>query len=88
MRRNVGVHTPNKYLNLVYPASLLLIVFFSNWYFVNKFIPIQEGWFQYYSLLVKKGFIPYRDFFYFLPPIPLVISNIILSFGQYLRQLA
>lgn len=59
-------------------VSLMLTIY-------NRFIPIQEGWMQYYSLLTQKGFLPYKDFYYFTQPIPLFIVELISKFsGGYI----
>jgi len=35
---------------------------------VNRYLPVQDGWFQYYSMLLVKGQFPYKDFFYYMTP--------------------
>jgi len=52
------------------------------WAIHDRFIPIQEGWMQYYSLLTQKGLLPYRDFYFFTQPIPLFIAQLISKFGN------
>jgi hypothetical protein len=52
------------------------------WTIHDRFIPIQEGWMQYYSLMTQKGLLPYRDFYYFTQPIPLFIAQFISKFGD------
>ncbi|MDR1024784.1 MAG: hypothetical protein LBL56_03585 [Treponema sp.] len=35
---------------------------------INRFFPIQEGWWQYYTMLMNSGKTMYRDFFVYMPP--------------------
>jgi hypothetical protein len=35
----------------------------------NKYLPVQEGWFQYYSQLIESGKFPYKDFYVHIQPI-------------------
>lgn len=35
---------------------------------INRYLPVQDGWFQYYSMLLVKGQYPYKDFFYYMTP--------------------
>ena len=66
-------------------AIAVVIVIYSYNYFNNTF-PYSEGWFVNYVELVKRGQFPYRDFFYYLPPLNLLIDYIFwkLSFGYLL----
>ena len=54
-------------------------------YFANTF-PASEGWFVNYAELVMRGNVPYRDFFYYLPPLTLFMDVAFwkLSFGYLL----
>lgn len=50
----------------------------------NRFLPIQEGWFNYYSLLMTKyGKLPYKDFYFYLQPLPLMIVQLITKFSDH-----
>lgn len=55
---------------------------FSGIYFFNTF-PLSEGWFVNYVELFLQGNVPYRDFYYYLPPFTLILDTIFwkLSFG-------
>jgi hypothetical protein len=44
----------------------------------NCAIPITEGWFHYYGMLMNNGEVPYRDFYVHTPPVNLLISQGIL----------
>ena len=50
----------------------------------NRFFTPHEGWFSYYGLLMKEGRLPYRDFYFFTQPVSLLISRILVAFGDKL----
>ena len=52
------------------------------WAIHDRYIPIQEGWMQYYTLLTKNGLVPYKDFYFFTQPISLIIAQLISKFGD------
>ena len=40
-----------------------------------QYAVVQEGWFQYYAVLMQRGLMPYRDFYLFVQPVyPLLIA--------------
>jgi hypothetical protein len=60
----------------------LLLLSIYMYFFHNRFLPITEGWFQYYSSLMFRGQVPYRDFQVFVPPwvpIQLTVVNALLG---------
>lgn len=61
---------------------ILVMLMYSSNYFNNTF-PYSEGWFINYVELIEQGKIPYKDFYYYLPPLNLVIDWLFwkLSFG-------
>lgn len=65
---------------------VLLIVFcltlFSTYLFTT--IPLTQGWGEHYVDLMSSGKGPYKDFYYYLPPLNLIIDTIFwkLSFGH------
>lgn len=61
---------------------VLVSLAYSSLYFFNTF-PISEGWNVNYAELFLQGKMPYRDFYYYLPPLPLFLDVIFwkLSFG-------
>lgn len=63
-------------------AIILVIIMYSLNYFNNTY-PYSEGWFVNYVELVDRGMFPYKDFYYYLPPLNLLIDYIFwkLSFG-------
>ena len=69
-----------KYIRLSHNYSSW-IVFFKQLFF-NTF-PQSEGWFVNYIELIMAGKMPYRDFYYYLPPLNLLIDYAFwkLSFG-------
>jgi len=54
---------------------------------MNRYLPIQEGWFSQYGRLMLDGKLPYRDFYFFAPPLPLFISEAIVKLGNRLIYL-
>ena len=63
----------------------IVVLLYSYNYFANTF-PYSDGWFVNYVELLKNGNVPYRDFFYYLPPLNLLIDSVFwkLSFGYLL----
>lgn len=70
---------------LILCGSLLVvgILAYSSVYLTNVY-PFTEGWGIYYVELMNRGQVPYRDFYYYLPPLNLVIEWVFwkLSFGS------
>lgn len=60
-----------------------LIVLSLPFYFIyfNNTIPFTDGWGIYYVELIKKGLVPYKDFYYYLPPLNLGIDYAFWSFS-------
>ena len=58
--------------------------------YFNKAFPASEGWHITYVKLMQEGKMPYRDFYYYLPPLDLFVSDMFwkLSFGSYLTYRA
>lgn len=56
--------------------AVLLVALFMGFIF-NRYIPINEGWFHYYSWLMHRGEMPYRDFWFFGQPVSLWIAYIV-----------
>ena len=67
-----------------YPVGAVLLVGYFLNFFYNRFLPIQEGWFANYGEMMKRGELPYRDFYCFIQPIPLLISRVIVGCGDKL----
>lgn len=50
----------------------------------NRYLPVQEGWFQYDVLLIDNGKLPYRDFYLHIQPLYLyMIYALEKIFGPY-----
>ena len=58
-------------------AGLLLAGIVAGYTLLSAFqyAPLQEGWFTYYSLLMRRGLFPYRDFYLHIPPAYLLLSH-------------
>ena len=79
---NLKQTAKSKFLFLL--LLLILVLPFYLIYF-NNTIPFTEGWGIYYVELMKKGLVPYKDFYYYLPPVNLVIDWLFWSLsGGYL----
>lgn len=64
--------------------TIFCIVFFSSYFFTT--FPYSQGWGEFYADLVFDGKIPYKDFYYYLPPYNLILDCIFwkLSFGHFI----
>jgi hypothetical protein len=60
-------------------ACLLVAVFLS--FIFNRFLPAQDAWFAHYGELMRAGRLPYRDFYCFIQPLPLLIARGIVAVG-------
>jgi len=70
--------------NVVPFIFLTLIVGIYTIVYFNRYLPIQEGWFNYYSQLYNSGKFPYKDFYLHIPPIFFLICHFLLkTFGDY-----
>lgn len=71
---------------LIFGIVLAVVVVLYNLIWVDKTFTLSEGWSFFYSGLLSQGKVPYRDFYYYLPPLNLLIDYIIwkLSFGYYI----
>lgn len=65
---------------------LALFVILYNFIWIDKTFTMSEGWAQFYNGLLDQGKIPYRDFYFHLPPLNLLNDYIIwkLSFGYFI----
>lgn len=89
MNGQVVTAIPKKWKRIVVPNAwmgaffiVLVSLAYSSLYFFNTF-PISEGWNVNYAELFLHGKMPYRDFYYYLPPLSLLLDTILwkLSFG-------
>jgi hypothetical protein len=72
-----------KWHHLAGMAALIAIVGFYNVLFAFSFFPITEGWFSAYAHLILDGKVPYRDFYFYLPPFyPMVFAAIVGLLGD------
>lgn len=53
------------------------VFFYMN--FVRSVIPPQTGWWQYFAWRVNEGELPYKDFYFYLPPYFLMISSLLFK---------
>lgn len=72
--------SPKNLLQRTIPVMLLILVVFSyTTISFNKYLPFQEGWFQYYHMLMNEGKFPYRDFFIPIQPIFILLTDLITT---------
>jgi hypothetical protein len=67
-----------------YPIGAVLLVGYFLGVFYNRFFPAQETWFANYGEMMKRGKLPYRDFYCFIQPIPLLISRFLVGCSEKL----
>jgi len=74
-------HSRAIYLFLI----ILFVTAISSTYIFSTF-PISSGWGQHYANLLMSGKVPYKDFYYYLPPYNLFFDTILwkLSFGHFI----
>ena len=66
-----------KNLQFVFLSIILIIVIFLyNFIWLNRTVTLADGWFKYCYELINKGKLPYRDFYYYLPPLNLLIDGL------------
>ena len=87
MEQNKSLRHENSTASKLFGIAVIVIInlFFSMNYFANTF-PASEGWFVNYVELFTRGKVPYRDFYYYLPPFTLLLDTAFwkLSFGYLL----
>ncbi len=62
---------------LIFGIFLAVLVIAYNFIWLNRSFTMSEGWVAFYVGLMDEGKIPYRDFYYFLPPLNLLIDYVI-----------
>lgn len=75
-----AARSPKSFLQRTVPILFLILVVFS--YTIisfNKYLPLQEGWFQYYHMLINEGKFPYRDFFIPIQPVFILLTDLITT---------
>ena len=57
-----------------------------NWIWLNKTFTLSEGWSQFYIELMNRGKVPYKNFYYYLPPLSLFEDWVLwkMSFGYFI----
>ena len=66
-------------------AVLLVLVALYNFVWLNRSLTLSEGWTRHYLNLIYQGKLPYRDYYYYLPPLNLIVDFVFwkLSFGYF-----
>lgn len=70
---------------LFYGIALAFAVILYNFIWLNKTFTMSEGWSKVYIELITSGKLPYKDFYYFLPPLNLLVDFVFwkFSFGYF-----
>jgi hypothetical protein len=64
-------------------VAVVALVAFYNAQFAFSFLPLTEGWFSLYALLIRDGHVPYRDFYLYLTPLyPLLMAGMTALLGD------
>ncbi|OGT10938.1 MAG: hypothetical protein A2X77_02465 [Gammaproteobacteria bacterium GWE2_42_36] len=66
----------SKKINDIFPYCMICLVIAGYMLLsFNKYVPAQEGWFDYDCLLMKAGKFPYKDFYLHIPPLFLLLIH-------------
>lgn len=71
---------------IIYGVILAIAIALYNFVWLNRTFTMSEGWTRVYISLINNGKLPYRDFYYFLPPLNLLVDAVFwkFSFGYFL----
>lgn len=67
---------------IVFGIVLAILVVAYNFIWLNRSFTMSEGWVATYVGLINQGKVPYRDFYYFLPPLNLLIDYVIWTISS------
>lgn len=84
--QRISVYKKTTVVRNILSAVLFLAVIGYSAIYANNTFPISEGWNVNYVELIWHGNVPYRDFYYYLPPLNLLVDAVLwkLSFGNLL----
>lgn len=70
----------------IYGLLLAVLTIIYNFVWIDKTFIMAEGWSEFYAGLLDKGKVPYRDFYYYMPPLNLLVDYLFwkLSFGYFM----
>ena len=75
-------------IQLLGMGAVILIIATYNIFFYDRYLPLTEGWFSAYAHLIRNGYVPYRDFDFFLTPLyPLQLASFSFFFGESIYAL-
>lgn len=66
---------------ILYPLTLAALLILYYLLYLNRCYPVNEGWHIAYADLVTKGRVPYRDFYYYMPPLDIFLNCILWKFS-------
>lgn len=84
--KNLALKTNDlKKQRVVFGILLAIFVVAYNFIWLNRSFTMSEGWVATYVGLIDQGKVPYRDFYYFIPPLNLLIDYVIwkISTGYF-----
>jgi hypothetical protein len=62
-----------------FPAAACLLVGIFISFIYNRFLHVQDAWFNCYAEMMLQGKLPYRDFYFFAQPLYLFLSELLVS---------
>lgn len=72
--QRISVYKKTTVVRNILSAVLFLAVIGYSAIYANNTFPISEGWNVNYVELIWHGNVPYRDFYYYLPPLNLLVD--------------
>jgi len=80
------IKVDKKKIIIIHMVLLGIFVVIYNCIWFNKSFTLSEGWTKFCVELIKEGKVPYKDFYYYLPPLGLIEDAILwkLSFGYFI----
>ena len=67
-----------KLFNYLLPITIAVVTILYSMLYINT-MPVSEGWGIFYVEQLFQGKVPYRDFYYYLPPLNLVLDSFFLE---------
>ena len=64
---------------LRFPVAACLLVGLFTSFIYNRFLHVQDAWFNCYAEMMLQGKMPYRDFYFFTQPLYLFLSEFLVS---------
>ncbi len=65
--------------NILFPISIIAVLIGYYFIYINRCYPVSEGWHVTYAKLLLNGKIPYKDYYYYMPPLDIFIDVFLWS---------